>query len=53
MTAPLLQAPLLQAERLTRWYDQHCAVREVSFALRKGQVLGFLGPNGEIGRAHV
>ena len=46
MTAPLLQAPLLQAERLTRWYDQHCAVREVSFALRKGQVLGFLGPNG-------
>src|SRR5688572_12853864 len=41
-----LPAPLLQAEGLTRWYDQNCAVREVSFALRKGQVLGFLGPNG-------
>ena len=46
MTAPPLQAPLLQAEHLTRWYDQHCAVRDVSFTLRKGQVLGFLGPNG-------
>src|SRR5688572_1192502 len=41
-----LPAPLLQAEGLTRWYDDHCAVRKVSFALRKGQVLGFLGPNG-------
>jgi ABC-2 type transport system ATP-binding protein len=42
----MTDAPLLQAEGLTRWYDQNCAVREVSFALRKGQVLGFLGPNG-------
>jgi len=43
---PQTQAPLLHAEQLTRWYDQHCAVRAVSFELRKGQVLGFLGPNG-------
>src|SRR5258707_10798890 len=46
MTAPPNQAPLLKAELLTRWYDQHCAVRAVSFELRQGQVLGFLGPNG-------
>ena len=37
---------LVQAERLTRYYDRNCAVRNVSFQLNKGDVLGFLGPNG-------
>ena len=38
--------PLIQAEHLTRYYADHCAVKDVSFTLRKGEVLGFLGPNG-------
>lgn len=37
---------LIQAESLTRYYNNHCAVNDVSFALAKGEILGFLGPNG-------
>jgi len=33
-------------EHLSRWYGQLCAVDDVSFELRQGEVLGFLGPNG-------
>ncbi len=43
MTAP---APVLEAERLQRRFGHLQAVREVSFRLRPGEVLGFLGPNG-------
>ncbi|MGR9088296.1 MAG: ATP-binding cassette domain-containing protein [Gammaproteobacteria bacterium] len=39
-------AKLIEAEHLYRYYDQHCAVHDVSFTLAKGEVLGFLGPNG-------
>ncbi|MGZ8160819.1 MAG: ABC transporter ATP-binding protein [Methylobacter sp.] len=38
--------PLIEAEHLTRYYGQHCAVNDVSFTLAKGEVLGFLGSNG-------
>lgn len=37
---------LIEASNLHRYYDDHCAVRDVSFTLNKGEVLGFLGPNG-------
>ncbi|RLA21349.1 MAG: ABC transporter ATP-binding protein [Gammaproteobacteria bacterium] len=37
---------LIVADRLTRYYGDHCAVDEVSFTLKKGEILGFLGPNG-------
>ncbi len=37
---------LVQVERLTRSYGDIRAVDEISFTLRKGQVLGFLGLNG-------
>ena len=37
---------LIQAEHLTRYYNNHCAVNDVSFSLAKGEILGFLGPNG-------
>lgn len=38
--------PLIEADRLTRYYGTHCAVDDVSFTLNKGEVLGFLGANG-------
>ncbi len=38
--------PLIEAEHLTRYYDKNCAVKDVSFILGKGEVLGFLGANG-------
>lgn len=37
---------LVKVDQLYRYYDQHCAVENVSFTLEKGEILGFLGPNG-------
>lgn len=37
---------LVQVEKLSRQYSNTLAVNQVSFTLRKGEVLGFLGPNG-------
>lgn len=36
----------VEASDLTRTYGSNTVVSEVSFNLRKGEVLGFLGPNG-------
>ncbi len=36
----------ISADRLTRYFDSQCAVDNVSFVIRKGEVVGFLGPNG-------
>lgn len=37
---------MLEARGLTKFYGSTLAVREVSFSLEPGQVLGYLGPNG-------
>lgn len=37
---------LIQVENLSRFYQNHCAVKQLSFTLKAGEVLGFLGPNG-------
>lgn len=37
---------LIRAENLARRYGPHAAVTDLSFELRRGQVLGLLGPNG-------
>jgi len=37
---------LVQVEHLSRFYGAIPAVKEISFNIRQGQVLGFLGPNG-------
>ncbi|MCK7583382.1 MAG: hypothetical protein MZV65_52825 [Chromatiales bacterium] len=34
---------LLQVEGLTRFYGSLAAVRNISFEIRQGEVLGFLG----------
>jgi ABC-2 type transport system ATP-binding protein len=37
---------MIQVERLTKRYGPTVAVRDISFAVPRGEILGFLGPNG-------
>jgi len=37
---------LVQVENLSRFYQNHRAISQLSFTLNAGEVLGFLGPNG-------
>ncbi len=39
-------AALIELERLTKRFGAFTAVDDLSFAVRRGEVLGFLGPNG-------
>jgi ABC-2 type transport system ATP-binding protein len=38
--------PMIEAEHLSKFYGGFAAVRDVSFAIPRGQVVAFLGPNG-------
>ncbi|MGB4782385.1 ABC transporter ATP-binding protein [Candidatus Methylomirabilis sp.] len=37
---------MIEADKLTKYYDKHTAIRDVSFKVEKGEIVGFLGPNG-------
>ena len=37
---------MIEAQGLTKRYDDFVAVHDVSMSVRRGEVLGFLGPNG-------
>src|SRR4249920_3175451 len=37
---------MLEARSLTKYYDHTPAVRQVSFTIQPGEILGYLGPNG-------
>ena len=38
--------PVVSIEQLTKKYPNHRGIKEISFSIDKGQVLGLLGPNG-------
>ena len=40
------RVPMIEAERLSKFYGIFAATREVSFKVFKGEVVAFLGPNG-------
>jgi ABC-2 type transport system ATP-binding protein len=37
---------MIQVENLTKQYGEIFAIKNLSFSVRKGEILGFLGPNG-------
>jgi ABC-2 type transport system ATP-binding protein len=37
---------MIYVENLTKFYDETCALNNVSFKVEKGEILGLLGPNG-------
>jgi ABC-2 type transport system ATP-binding protein len=37
---------MIEVEQLTKYYGEYPAVRDVSFLVPRGRVVGFLGPNG-------
>src|SRR5690242_4950247 len=37
---------MLEAQSLTKYYGRILAVRDVTFTIRRGEILGYLGPNG-------
>jgi len=39
-------APLLSVEQLTKYYAGLAALKQVSFEVREGEILGLIGPNG-------
>jgi ABC-2 type transport system ATP-binding protein len=41
-----MTAPLLEVRNLSRSYPRVQAVRDLSFAMQRGQITGFVGPNG-------
>jgi len=38
--------PVIAVNRLTKLYGQTVGIREIAFAVEKGEIFGFLGPNG-------
>ncbi len=37
---------MIEVNHLTKRYGAHCAVKDISFSVGEGEILGFLGPNG-------
>jgi len=37
---------MIEAEKLTKYYENVAAIEDVSFTVEKGEIVGFLGPNG-------
>ena len=40
------QSDIIVVERLVKRYGSRLAVRDVSFAVKEGEIVGLLGPNG-------
>lgn len=39
-------SPVVEVNRLFRWFGPFCAVNDVNFQIEAGQAVGFIGPNG-------
>lgn len=41
-----MSAPVVEVQNLIKWYGPRLALRDVSFSVAEGEVVGLLGPNG-------
>ncbi len=41
-----MEAALLEVAGITKWYGEQRALANVSFDIRRGEILGLIGPNG-------
>lgn len=37
---------MIEVKNLTKYYGEHVGIQDISFEVKKGEILGFLGPNG-------
>jgi ABC-type multidrug transport system ATPase subunit len=42
----MMEAALLQVAGITKWYGEQRALADISFDIRRGEILGLIGPNG-------
>ncbi len=40
------ETPMIEADRLSKFYGIFAATRDISFKVYQGEVVAFLGPNG-------
>ncbi|HEY7245799.1 MAG TPA: branched-chain amino acid ABC transporter ATP-binding protein/permease [Xanthobacteraceae bacterium] len=43
---PAAGKPLIEVRGVSKWFDALAAVKELSFEMRAGEILGLIGPNG-------
>ena len=47
VTTSETNVPMIEAVQLSKFYGPFVAVKEISFQINRGEVVAFLGPNGD------
>ena len=44
--APVFEAPMVEIDRLSLWYGQKQALKDVTMAMPKHRITAYIGPSG-------